>query len=221
MGSVPGYTLHMARLPTIGIAPLLAAVLVAGLFVAGVLMPLGVGADPCPDADESAEHDDFHGVSCTESGHDNPHQEVIEVDAGRDRELVFKVFPPDDAYLNDGDQIEITLTEFDLSDFRDDRASELITITDNGDPPNEDADPTPTNVEISDSNLVLTIPDLTQHADGPGEHLEITINKGTGILTPETPRASTTTRRRVTKSQSLSLTRKWTADSLLLMRTLS
>ena len=189
MGSVPGYTLHMARLPTIGIAPLLAAVLIAGLCVAGVLMPLGVGADRCDleTAEAEEEHDDFHGVSCTESGHDDPHQEVIEVDAGRDRELVFKVFPPDDSYLNDGDQIEITLTEFDLSDFQDDRASELITITDNVDPPNEDPDPTPTNVEISDSNLVLTIPDLTQHTDGPGEHLSIIIKKGTGILTPETP----------------------------------
>ena len=92
MGSVTGDTVNAARLATVGIAPFLAAVLIVGLLVAGVLMPLGVGAHPCGP---ETEHNDFHGVSCIESGHDDPHQEVIEVDAGRDRELVFKVFPPD------------------------------------------------------------------------------------------------------------------------------
>ena len=173
-----------------GIALLLAAVLIAGLLAAGVLMPPSIGAHPClPETLESDTHNDFNRVSCAESGHDDPHQDVIEVDAGRDRELVFKVFPPNveynSEYLNEGDQIEITLTEFDLSraDFQEDGALGFITIIDNVDPP----DLRPTDVEISDGKLILTIPDLAAHIHGPGEHLEITIKKGTGILTPETP----------------------------------
>ena len=69
------------------------------------------------------------------------------------------------------------------ADFPENGPFERITISDNVD----GLDVHPTKVEISGSELTLTIPDLADSNRAPGEHLVVTIPKGTGILTPETP----------------------------------
>ena len=100
----------------VGVALFFAAGLLAVLLVAGVVWPSGVGAHDCAeDADPADMHEDFHGIACTESGHDAPHENIIEVDGGRDREVVFRVYPPlANGYLDMDDKIEITLPGFDL-----------------------------------------------------------------------------------------------------------
>ena len=77
---------------SLGITLLLAVGVLAVLLVAGVFSPEGVGAHPCPPVE--TPHEDFHEIPCGKSGHDDPHENVIEVDGGRDNEMVFRIYPP-------------------------------------------------------------------------------------------------------------------------------
>ena len=189
-------SLRAARL--CGIALLFAVGLLAVLLAAGVFAPSGVGAHDCVgDADM---HGDFHEIGCLESGHDDPHEWVNEEDGGRDRELEFRVYPPRmGSYLDNEDQIKITLPDFDLSET--DFTGEMV------DP--EDAESTipvpfglieilgsddepvitepPEGVDVSGDTVMLTLP-TTGLTVAQGEYLIIRIKKGTGILTPETPK---------------------------------
>ena len=58
----------------------------------GVQSPAGAGAHDCGKG--PAMHQDFQGTACEEFGHDSPHENIIEVDGGRDRKLAFRVYPP-------------------------------------------------------------------------------------------------------------------------------
>ena len=111
------------------------------------------------------------------------------MDGGRDRELVFRVYPPSTgSYLDENDQIRITLPEFDLSETKfssnDDAMLDLIDVDDSG-----DFEAVHPDAAVPDGQtLTLTFAgDLAGIADGEGEYLVITIKEGTGILTQETP----------------------------------
>ena len=182
-------------------ALLAAAVLLAALLVAGVLAPSDVAADRCDEnTPEDEQHLDFHDTPCVESGHDDPHEIVFEVDGGRDRELVFRVYPPSTTgYLDVGDKIEITLPDFDLTSTNfatvpDDEAGQTtghpygrVVIADSGS--REGVHPTVVEVSSATETLTLTLPGFSDSpATEAEDHLTITIKQGTGILTPETPR---------------------------------
>ena len=178
---------------------LAAAVLLAALLTAGVFAPSGVWATLCDEnTPQDEQHRDFHNTPCVESGHDDPHVVLFEVDGGRDRKLEFWAFPPvPTGYLDAGDRIEITLLNFDLTNTNFSTVSDdgmggttghpygRIVIADTGDFAAVSAQ----SATVSGQSLILTLPDsLADIADGPGEHLIITIERGAGILTPETPR---------------------------------
>ena len=177
-----------------GIALLLGAGFLVALLACTVLFPPGVGAHPCPPGEEG--HEDFHGVTCSEDGHDEPHREVIEVDANRDQELVFMAYPHGDdegpEHLGTRDRIEITLSDFDLSgaDFSSVEGRAKILIYGSLDVlPGEDEPQRlpPSEVMITEENkLVLTI--SGQHNHSKGETFTVIIEEGTGIRTPKTPR---------------------------------
>ena len=182
----------------IGIALLFATAVLAILLAPALSSPPGVTAHPCDDSG-SDMHQDFHETPCGESGHDSPHENVIEVDGGRDNKMVFRVFPPPgnaspNPFLGDGDKIRITLKEFrlpsgvipnDQISIGDSDIVNMVTV----EPSRAIFDPD------FPETLVLTLPDLT--GIGFGEHLIITIKKGTGILAPETPRGFSDPTRRV------------------------
>ena len=173
------------------IALLFAAVVLAVLLAHEVFNPASVGAHDCDPNVESDAHEDFHETVCDQSGHDKPHENVIEVDGGRDNEMVFRVFPPSDrvSYLGADDQIEITLKDFRLprGEFDLD-GRERVEISGS----NEPESPAPLHpkyavvMDEAPDTLLLTIPDLTMRIDD-GEHLIITIKEGTGIMAPKTP----------------------------------
>ena len=182
-----------------GIALLLASVVVAVLLLPALSSPSDVGAHECDSSvSPMDEHEDFHEIACTEAGHDDPHENVIEVNGGRDNEMVFRVYPPSSRdYLGAGDQIKITLTDFRLAGavFHADGSNngnyDLIGITDSSSstttvrPENAEVDPN------APETLVLNLPpslESLELADGEGEHLIITIEAGTGILAPEAPK---------------------------------
>ena len=113
---------------------------------------------------------------------------IEEVDGGLDQELKFKVDPPAsnrNSYLNAGDQIEISLPGFDLSEavFNSQAARERVKIYGSNALISEAV--SPTNVDPSGGKIILTLPVIEL---GAQEHLNITIKKETGILTPEIPR---------------------------------
>ena len=139
------------------------------------------------------------GVSCTESTHDYPHEHTIEVDGGRDRELVFKAYIPgnQDFYNSAEDSIVIKFDKsFDLPDSLTltepgtNQAENLITISRSG---------STATVDITDQDSAIpndTIKELTlvgatnftgADALADGDFITITIKAGTGIETPETP----------------------------------
>lgn len=113
---------------------------------------------------------------------------ILEVDGGRDRELEFQVNPPASnrsSYLDAGDQIEISLTGFDLSGavFSSQTARERIEIR--GSDASIAVAPTQVDADALTGKLTLT---LTALELGSREYLNITIKQGTRILTPEVPR---------------------------------
>ncbi len=104
------------------------------------------------------------------------------LDGRRDyNELEFKAYPPDNDSLN---SIAIKLPGFDLSD-ADDEDQDLIEIYGSAD---AETGPrtNPIRISVADETLTLILSGGLTLADN--EHLIITINQGTGILTPETPR---------------------------------
>ena len=181
--------MNLQALRSSGIALLLAVGLVAWLAL-GVAEPAVVGAHDCAeDQTPPNMHDDFHGNACNEPGHDEPHENVIEVDGGRDRELALRFYPPENRsnYLDVGDKIEINLADFDLSDVDAGALAANIDITDSV--ASSVININSGQVAISTPNLLtLTLPNIGTLADMPGEFLIITINEGTGILAPEIPR---------------------------------
>ncbi len=161
-----------------GIGLFAVAGLLAFLLAAGVFSPPGVGAH-CPPEDG---HEDFRSspVACEEdsSGHQETHQNVIEVDGGRDRTLVFKAYVPDGVTLNDGETIAIDLTGFDLSGAAPTVSSDLISVSGSADGATVY---NPTAVVVTGETLRITLPNFSP-ALGENEYLIITIKKGTGIL---------------------------------------
>ncbi len=162
---------------------LAAAVWLAMLLVAGAFAPAGVGAHPCDSENDMDTHEDFHGISCTESAHDDPHEIVIEVDGGRDRELEFRVYPPGAGFLDPNDNVRITLSEFNFSEHDFGTAFDRIKLDGSG----NGNEISPSNVDVDGETLTLTLPNPSV-AVGDGEYLIVTLDKGSGILTPETPR---------------------------------
>ena len=175
-----------------------ALLLTAGLFVLVLALgspspsPSGVGAHDCDPDPTQDMHKDFRGdgVSCTESTHDDPHEHTIEVEGGRDRELVFKAYVPTEGkYYDDAnDSIVIKFDKsFDLPDsltlnvLGANPAVNLISVDDSGDDSALDAP----NATVDGKELRLTV-DISQILNA-GEFVTITIKAGTGIETPETP----------------------------------
>ena len=114
---------------------------------------------------------------------------ILEVDGGRDRELTFQVDLPvsnRSSYLDAGDQIEISLPGFDLSQaaFDSQTARERIKIYGSNTPVSRAVSPTHVDA-ASGGEITLTLPAFEL---GAREHLNIAIEQGTGILTPEVPR---------------------------------
>ena len=178
---------------SIGVTLLLAASLLAVLFAFGLFSPWESGAHPCAPGLTGDMHEDFNRtvLECDEPGHQNPHQNVIEVNGGRDRELKFKAYPPPsdrDSYLDAGDRIVIALPEFELAGADSNGLEDKISIAGSKDG-STDTPVTPTGADVSGNNLILTLPNLSDPARfEAGEYLDITIGKGSGILTPEVPR---------------------------------
>ena len=183
-----------SRLPkSIRIAPSLCGALLAALLSVGVFAPPGAGAHNCEsDADE---HTDFQGsvVACNQPGHQKVHRNFSEpLGGGRDRELVFKAYVPDDTvpFGDADDSIVLTLKDFFIPEtlaLTDSGNNPLISIEDSGD---DDAVNLTTGVTSDGEDLILT---GGTHRNGSstieaGEFITITIKKGTGILTPEIPR---------------------------------
>ena len=115
---------------------------------------------------------------------------ILEVDGGRDRELEFQVNPPASnrsSYLDAGDQIEISLPGFDLSGaaFSSQTARERIELRGSDASISDAVAPTQVDVDTLTGKLTLTLPALEL---GSREYLNITIEQGTRILTPEVPR---------------------------------
>ena len=162
--------------------------LVALAFAIGAgTSPASVVAHPCPEGTMAGHQDyhlDFYDNPCSESAHDKPHENVIEVDGGRDRELELKVYPPSPGYLAANVSVSITLPEFDLSghDFGANFARIKLDDSGNG------TEISPEGVDVEGQTLTLTLPDSTDLANDAGEYLIVTIEKGSGILAPETPR---------------------------------
>ena len=167
-------------------APLLFAVSVLVILLAPtVFSPPGADAHPCDEG--PAGHIDFHEIACGAPGHDRPHENVIEADAGRDNELMFRVYPPSVAgYLDVDDQIEIELAEFSFPD-RELIDTAKVKISGSEDDLGSDTAAMPSTAAIDGDTLILTNPALAGKI-GVGEHLIITIEEGTGILAPETPK---------------------------------
>lgn len=153
---------------TIGITLLLAAGLLAVLFDDGIFAPPGAGAqDNTPPP---------------------PIRNIVEVDGGRSSEMVFRVnIPTTGRYLDPDDQIKIVLP----ADFRLPFSIKATKIgfSGSGDPISEEPISADTPGAVSGSILTLTIPNNVAGRFGsePIEHLVITIEAGSGIVTPETP----------------------------------
>ena len=109
---------------------------------------------------------------------------IIEVNGGRSSEMVFQVRPPASEYLDEDDRIEILLPpEFILPSSV---AADRIRLSGSGDP----GSPPPVDsksVDVSSGVVTVTIPNNLAERVGEGEHLEITIESGSGITAPETP----------------------------------
>ena len=153
---------------TIGITLLLAAGLLAALFADGIFAPPGAGAqDNTPPP---------------------PIRNIVEVDGGRSSEMVFRVnIPTTGSYLDPDDQIKIVLP----ADFRLPFSIKATKIgfSGSGDPISEEPISADTPGAVSGGILTLTIPNNVAGRFGsePIEHLVITIEAGSGIVTPETP----------------------------------
>ena len=134
---------------------------------------------------------DFHDTTCDQPGYDNSHVNVIEVDGGRDNELVFRVDPPPavppDTYFGVGDRIRITLRDFRIP--ADGINQALIGLSDSNPANTSEVLPSSAAPATDDPEiLVLTLPDLASLLGNEGEHLIITIGEGTGILAPQIPK---------------------------------
>ena len=176
-----------------GIPLSLCGALLAALLAMSVFAPPGVGAHTC--ASDVDEHTDFQVdvVACDLAGHQKVHRNFSEpLDGGRDRELVFKAYVPDDtdSFDDADDSIVLTLKDFFIPEtltLTDSGNKPLISIKDSGD---DDAVNLTTGVSSDGEDLILT---GGTHRNGSstieaGEFITITIKKGTGILTPEIPR---------------------------------
>ena len=143
---------------------LVAAGLLAALLVVGVFSPDGVDAQ-----DQTPLHT------------------IIEVDGGRSSEMVFKASRPSGDYLGADDRIQINMATMNPDFTLPSAISEDdIRLSGNNDPSNAPI-LRPSQTTFSSNILTLTIPDLTARI-GPDEHLEITIESGSGITAPETPK---------------------------------
>ncbi len=177
---------HLAR--NLGIALLLAATLLAALFLATLSPPgpASVAAHPCVGVDDM--HDDFRSrpVPCSTPTHQKPyHEHSFEVDGGRDggREegLVFKAYLPDDfeKYNDPGDRIIIGFEQsFDLLN-PDPPVNSITAVDSDGDT----VTVTAASVDGKELELSVGVNSLIV-----GDYVTITIGPDAGIETPETPR---------------------------------
>ncbi len=174
---------------------MLAAGLLAVLFLATLSPPGGVGAHDCdPDATPADVHEDFRGdgVPCTESTHDDPHEHIIEVnggrDVGRDEGLVFKAYVPEDNRYYDkaDDSIVIRFDKsFDLPANGPILPDNLIMVDDSGDGDALGDAQNEITATVNGKELILN-GDFFKLLN-EGEYITIIIKAGTGIETPETP----------------------------------
>ena len=182
--------MNVQALRSLGIALLLALGLVAAWLALGVVEPAGVGADDC--ANGSDMHEDFHENACGETGHDTPHENVIEVDGGRDSPMDFRFYPPldgNDRTIATNDRIEIVLPDFDFANAVDSDAVQgmmLVEIAGSKDGTSAKEHPETVTVDKDNREIALTFdPEFTVDAD---EFVIVFVKTGTGILPPETPR---------------------------------
>ena len=114
---------------------------------------------------------------------------IIEVDGGRDQELVLHVYPmPESGNINlaAGDRIEITLPQFNLSGATEEPESIEIGIKGSG---GGTIPVMPSRVKVLTGNrLLLTLSAPVLVSQIAGEYLGVTIKADSGILTPEIPR---------------------------------
>ena len=166
---------------------MLAAGLLAVLFVATLSPPGGVGAHPCdPDATTDM-HEDFRAtpVPCGEDGHQGTHRNIITVDGGRTSLLMLRVHPnpgSENQDLSLPEEIKIDLPGFVLTA---ESASEPTNyeLKSSGD---ESPAKPPSNAEPGDNTITLTL-DGSGIAVAADEHLIITIKKEAGIISPKLP----------------------------------
>ena len=177
---------------------LLAAGIIAALI--GVVFSFSprVQAHPCAFGGTDM-HQDFQtrSVSCSAPTHQDIHEHTIEVDGGRDRELVFKAYLPDETkyYDNANDSIVIRFhRSFDLPDALTltESGNNLITIGRSGStgtvPIKNQGRAIPNdNTKELTFDGATDFPDKDNPALSSAEYITITIKAGTGIETPETP----------------------------------
>ena len=141
---------------SIAVALLVAACLFALVLALGSPSPQSVGAHPCATGTPEDMHEDFQArpVPCSAPTHQDIHEHTIEVDGGRDRELVFKAYVPEniDDFDDADDRIVIKFhRSFDLPASLHIGAATgdpKITIAKNG-------LATPTPVDITDPTMAL------------------------------------------------------------------
>lgn len=177
---------------------LLAAGLLVLLIGVAFSFAVGVGAHPCAFGGTDM-HQDFQtrSVSCSAPTHQDIHEHTIEVDGGRDRELVFKAYLPDETkyYDNANDSIVIRFhRSFDLPDALTltESGNNLITIDRSGSTGTVSitnqgrAIPNDNTKELTFDGAT-DFPDKGTLALSSAEYITIKIKAGTGIETPETP----------------------------------
>ena len=192
--STPSMSLRFGK--SVGVALLVAAGLFALVLALSSPSPPGVGAHDCdPEATEDMPdtHEDFQArpVACSAPTHQDTHEHTIEVDGGRDRELVFKAYVPNNGTLYDSIVIRFHRS-FDLPETLNlgtDPAVPLVTIGRSG----STEVVTIMDAEANDNAKELTLtgatvfPDLGSNPLSSDEYITITIKAGAGIETPETP----------------------------------
>ena len=141
-----------------------ALALAAALLIANVISPPGVGAHPC----EAVTHQDFAGTACGESGHDNSHENVIEVDGGRNRQLELRTYlPSNGTILSANGRITIVLAGFDLSNAEFDAPSTEIELSGSND--TDFVNPSSVTKDVATDKLELVLgPNFVSPVGDPG-----------------------------------------------------
>ncbi len=183
--STPAMSLRFGK--SIGVALLVAAGLFALVLALNSPSTSGVAAHECTTEEDM--HVDFQrtGAGCGEDTHQGIHEHSIEVDGGRHRDLIFKVYVPE-IFRDDGDKIEIEFEQsFDLPEVGTVLSDGKITIG-----KAESTTPTPApivgTVMLGNKVFLAITTDHSGILNGDDDdYTTITMKAETGIETPETP----------------------------------